>query len=98
MSLAESIQKRINPLFPGLLGIEIVEAGPDRIVARMKVRADLCTAGNTLHGGFPLSISLYNRSECGVFSGNIPITTGIRRYRRVHHLRGELLIARLYLS
>lgn len=51
MSLAESIQKRINPLFPGLLGIEIVEAGPDKIVARMKVRADLCTAGNTLHGG-----------------------------------------------
>lgn len=51
MSLAESIQKRIDQYFPGLLGIEIKEAGPDKIVARLKVRANLCTAGSVLHGG-----------------------------------------------
>lgn len=51
MSLVESIQKRIDPMFPGLIGVEILEAGPDKIVARMQVRANLCTAGNVLHGG-----------------------------------------------
>jgi 1,4-dihydroxy-2-naphthoyl-CoA hydrolase len=36
---------------PGLLGMEIVEAGPERVVGRMRVRADMCTAGGILHGG-----------------------------------------------
>lgn len=51
MSRAESIQKILAPLFPGLMGVEVMEAEPDRIVARMKVREDLCTAGGVLHGG-----------------------------------------------
>ncbi len=33
------------------MGVEVVEAGPDRIVARLLVRPELCTAGNILHGG-----------------------------------------------
>ena len=51
MALADDIQKRIQPLFPGLMGIEIKEATQDRIVATMLVRPDLCTAGGVLHGG-----------------------------------------------
>ena len=51
MSLAQSIQNRINPGLPGLLGIEITHAGPEKIVARMKVRAEMCTVGGVLHGG-----------------------------------------------
>ena len=51
MSIAAEIQKRIQPLFPGLMGVEIKEATPDRIVATMLVRADLCTAGGVCHGG-----------------------------------------------
>ena len=51
MSMATEIQKRIQPLFPGLMGVEIKEATPDRIVATMLVRADLCTAGGVCHGG-----------------------------------------------
>jgi 1,4-dihydroxy-2-naphthoyl-CoA hydrolase len=51
MSAAEEMQKKIAPLFPGLMGIEIKEAGPDKIVATMLVRPDLCTAGNVCHGG-----------------------------------------------
>lgn len=51
MSLVENIQKRLAPLFPGLMGVEIVEALPDKIVARMLVREDMCTAGGILHGG-----------------------------------------------
>jgi uncharacterized protein (TIGR00369 family) len=46
-----AIQERIAPLFPGLMGVEIVEAAPERVVARLVVRPELCTAGNILHGG-----------------------------------------------
>ena len=37
--------------FAGLLGIEFVSAVPDKIVAEMTVRADLCTIPAVLHGG-----------------------------------------------
>jgi 1,4-dihydroxy-2-naphthoyl-CoA hydrolase len=41
-----------NPLpFATLLGIELVSAAPDRIVAEMTVREDLCTCPAVLHGG-----------------------------------------------
>jgi 1,4-dihydroxy-2-naphthoyl-CoA hydrolase len=46
-----AIQQRLAPLFPGLMGVEIVAASQDRIVARLLVRPELCTAGDILHGG-----------------------------------------------
>ncbi len=46
-----SLQTLLDPLFPGLMGVRLVELAPDRVVAEMKVRADLCTAGGILHGG-----------------------------------------------
>jgi 1,4-dihydroxy-2-naphthoyl-CoA hydrolase len=51
MPTAEQMQQMMKPLLPGLLGIELLEATQDRVVASMLVRADLCTAGNVLHGG-----------------------------------------------
>ncbi len=33
------------------MGIHLREAGKDRVVATMVVRADLCTTGGVLHGG-----------------------------------------------
>jgi 1,4-dihydroxy-2-naphthoyl-CoA hydrolase len=51
MSLVSELQKRIQPLFPGLMGIEFQEAGPDKIVGTMLVRPELCTAGGVCHGG-----------------------------------------------
>jgi 1,4-dihydroxy-2-naphthoyl-CoA hydrolase len=45
------LHKLLAPLFPGLMGLEITEAGPERIVATMRVRPDLCTTGDSLHGG-----------------------------------------------
>jgi 1,4-dihydroxy-2-naphthoyl-CoA hydrolase len=45
------MQQLMKPLLPGLLGIELLEATQDRVVASMLVRPDLCTAGNVLHGG-----------------------------------------------
>jgi 1,4-dihydroxy-2-naphthoyl-CoA hydrolase len=47
----EQFQKVIEPLFPGLMGIEIKEVTPERVVASMLVRPDLCTAGGVCHGG-----------------------------------------------
>jgi 1,4-dihydroxy-2-naphthoyl-CoA hydrolase len=46
-----SIQALLDPLFPGLMGVRISALAADRVVADMKVRADLCTAGGILHGG-----------------------------------------------
>ncbi len=34
-----------------LLGIEVVEARADRVLARLTVREDVCTRGGILHGG-----------------------------------------------
>jgi len=47
----QTMKARLAPLFPGLMGVELEEATPDRVVATMQVRPDLCTAGSTLHGG-----------------------------------------------
>lgn len=51
MNTPASFQALFAPLFPGLMGMEILEAAPDRVVASLKVRADLCTTGEILHGG-----------------------------------------------
>ncbi|MGE0848543.1 MAG: PaaI family thioesterase [Hyphomicrobiaceae bacterium] len=48
---AEDMQQRIQSLFPGLMGIEFKDVTPDRIIATMLVRPDLCTAGSICHGG-----------------------------------------------
>lgn len=37
--------------FAGLMGVEIIEANAEGAKGRLKVRADLCTTGNILHGG-----------------------------------------------
>jgi len=47
----EELQQLLEPLFPGLMGVRLTEAGPTRVVATMLVRPDLCTAGGVLHGG-----------------------------------------------
>ena len=45
------MQALLAPLFPGTLGMTLVEAGADKVVATLGVRADLCTTGDVLHGG-----------------------------------------------
>ena len=46
-----SLQRLLEPLFPGLMGVHLVEVAPDRVVAELAVRPDLCTAGGIMHGG-----------------------------------------------
>ena len=45
------MQEKFKGLLPELLGIEITAATPDKVVAQMTVRKDLCTIGDNLHGG-----------------------------------------------
>ena len=51
MNLAVSMQERVKGLLPDLLGIEFIDVTPDKVVARLAVRKDLCTIGDNLHGG-----------------------------------------------
>ena len=51
MPTAEQMQKLFEPLLPGLMGVQVVEATQEKIVATMLVRPDLCTVGNVCHGG-----------------------------------------------
>ena len=50
MDMLQRINQQALP-FAALLGIELVSAEADRIVARMTVRQDLCTRPAVLHGG-----------------------------------------------
>ncbi len=59
MSLEDAL-RRIGeyPLpFAKLLGIEITEASPERVVARMQVREELCTLPAVLHGGAAMALA-----------------------------------------
>lgn len=51
MSLAAQFQERLKGILPELLGIQLVEVTPDKVLATLKVRAELCTTGKILHGG-----------------------------------------------
>ena len=51
MPSIESVQQRLAPMFPGLMGVRLVSLAPDRVVAELDVRPELCTAGGILHGG-----------------------------------------------
>jgi len=48
---ADQLQALLQPLFPGLMGVRIEEATPERVVATLRVRPELCTTGGILHGG-----------------------------------------------
>ncbi len=47
----EALQEMMAPLFPGLMGVRLLEVTPERVRAELVVRPDLCTAGGILHGG-----------------------------------------------
>jgi uncharacterized protein (TIGR00369 family) len=45
------VQQAIAKQFPGLLGIELVETTPGRVVGRLLARPEICTVGGMMHGG-----------------------------------------------
>ena len=50
MDLIARLQQELPPL-PLWLGMTITVATPERVVAELTVREELCTAGNVIHGG-----------------------------------------------
>ena len=50
MDVVDQLNANPQPL-ARLLGVEIVEATPRRVVARLTVREEICTSGGILHGG-----------------------------------------------
>ena len=47
----DAVQKVLDPLFPGLMGVRLLTLEPERVIAELAVRPDLCTTGGMLHGG-----------------------------------------------
>jgi 1,4-dihydroxy-2-naphthoyl-CoA hydrolase len=43
--------------FSEFLGIEVVEVAPERVVARLKVRPELCTVPAVMHGGAVMALA-----------------------------------------
>ena len=56
MDVAQA-QQLITPLFPGSMGISLLELSAERVVAEMRVRADMCTTGGVLHGGASMAFA-----------------------------------------
>ena len=52
-----ALQKLLDPLFPGLMGVTLTELAPERVVATMTVRPELCTSGRILHGGASMAFA-----------------------------------------
>lgn len=50
MNFLEKIQSRPMP-FAVLMGVTFTEAEPNKVVATMVVREDVCTLGHAIHGG-----------------------------------------------
>jgi uncharacterized protein (TIGR00369 family) len=51
MDALEQAQRYEKQLFAETLGVHFVEAAPERVVAELRVRDELCTTPGILHGG-----------------------------------------------
>ncbi len=60
--------------FSDLMGVEIVSREKDRVVGRMTVREDLCTAGGILHGGAYMA----SADALGAIGGVLNLSPGTR--------------------
>lgn len=56
MDTLQFIEERKLP-FAELLGIEYVSAEPDKVVAELTVRPELCTRPDVLHGGAAMALA-----------------------------------------
>lgn len=60
--------------FSNLMGVEIVERTKERVVGRLTVRDDLCTAGGILHGGAYMAFA----DALGAIGGVMNLAPGAR--------------------
>ena len=57
MLALDQLQGVLAPLFPGLMGLRLLQATPELVRAELLVRPDLCTAGGILHGGATMAFA-----------------------------------------
>lgn len=60
--------------FAKAMGVEIVEASAERVVGRLVVRDDLCTAGAILHGGASMAFA----DSLGAIAGFLALPAGAK--------------------
>ncbi len=60
--------------FSNLMGLEIVERTKEKVVGRLLVREDLCTAGGILHGGAFMAFA----DALGAIGGVMNLSPGAR--------------------
>lgn len=51
MLTVEDLQARIAPMFPGSMGVQVLEASTEKVVASLLVRPEHSTVNNNCHGG-----------------------------------------------
>ena len=56
MDAVEMVNQRLMP-FAKLLGLKVVEASPDKVVAELEVRDELCTTPAVMHGGALMALA-----------------------------------------
>ena len=60
--------------FANLMGVEIVEREKTRVIGKLLVRPDLCTAGGILHGGAYMAFA----DALGAIGGALNLAPGTR--------------------
>jgi uncharacterized protein (TIGR00369 family) len=53
----DAVEERLRGTLSALLGVEVIEATPERVVARLAIRDDLRTVGGALHGGALMALA-----------------------------------------
>ncbi|MCW5749330.1 MAG: PaaI family thioesterase [Alphaproteobacteria bacterium] len=56
-TVADAINQGIKGLFGEVVGVRIVEARKDKVVAEFDWRPELCTVGGILHGGALMAVA-----------------------------------------
>ncbi|MFC3071334.1 PaaI family thioesterase [Phenylobacterium soli] len=69
-----AIVQDVGMPFANLMGVEILEREKSRIVGRLTVREDLCTAGGILHGGAYMAFA----DSLGAIGGFLNLPPGAR--------------------
>jgi uncharacterized protein (TIGR00369 family) len=57
MNPMEALNAQFKSLLPGLIGLELSEAGPEKVLGRLTVRPEVCTIGGILHGGAVMALA-----------------------------------------
>ena len=73
--------------FSDLMGVEIVERDKARVVGRLSVREDLCTAGGILHGGAFMAFA----DALGAIGGFLNLPAGARTALLVCDLQNDFI-------